>query len=140
MLACISSVKDMEISVDLPFQLAGRIPITEISDEVTAAVERVAEGSDSDSDDEDEDMDSDSDESSPKLPQLREMFRVGQFVRCRITGVKMEDVQGKLRAIIELSMRPASVNQDVPKVDLTEGVVSSSSSSSNSGVIGMDGI
>lgn len=86
--------------------------ITEISDAITAVVEKVA------NEDEDEDMEEGSETS---LPNLAELFYVGQWVRCRVSALQTGD--DKQKKVIELSLKPSLVNEDIVKVDVTPGVV-----------------
>ncbi|KAG2221563.1 hypothetical protein INT45_002577 [Circinella minor] len=114
LLGCISQINELELVVSLPYQLHGVVPITEISDPVTAAVERVANQQ------EDED-DEENDEEQRGLPDLKKLFRVGQYVPCRISSVKTR-AETKKKNAIELTLRPEAVNRNVPKVDVAPGV------------------
>ena len=107
----------MELVVSLPYQLHGIVPITEISDPVTAAVERVANQQ------EDEDDDENDEEEQRGLPDLKKLFRVGQYVPCRTSSVKTR-AETKKKNSIELTLRPEAINRNVPKVDVAPGVVS----------------
>lgn len=119
MTGCITKIKDLELIVALPSQIIGVVPITEISEQVSAAVERIAGDNDNDEDEEDEG------EEEQGLPSLYKLFRVGQFVQCRVVRVQMADPSDKrTKTHVELTMRPEAVNRDVAKVDVTEGSVS----------------
>jgi rRNA biogenesis protein RRP5 len=107
-LGCISHINELDLFVSLPHQLVGVVPITEISDAITAIVEKVA------NEDEDEDME----EEATALPNLADLFRVGQWVRCKVTSIQTDG-----KKIIELSLKPSLVNEDIIKVDITSGVV-----------------
>ncbi|KAI9482770.1 MAG: hypothetical protein EXX96DRAFT_647601 [Benjaminiella poitrasii] len=107
LLGCISRINELDMMISLPHHLVGVVPITEISDSLTALVEKVANA------DEDEDME---DEGSD-LPSLNDMFHVGQWVRCRITGLQSDE-----KRIIELSLKPSIVHEDLVKVDVTPGL------------------
>ncbi|KAI9248279.1 hypothetical protein BDA99DRAFT_542639 [Phascolomyces articulosus] len=113
LLGCISQINELELVVSLPYQLHGVVPITEISDPLTAAVERVAN--------QQEDEDEDEEDESRELPDLNKLFRVGQYVPCRISSVKSR-AETKKKNSIELTLRPESVNRNVPKVDVAPGV------------------
>jgi rRNA biogenesis protein RRP5 len=108
-LACISHINELDLFVSLPYQLTGVVPITEISEGISAMVEKVA------NQDEDEDMDEE-----VALPNLKELFHIGQWVRCKITSLQTGD-----KKAIELSLKPKLVNEDTEKVDITPGIVSS---------------
>ncbi|KAI7885333.1 nucleic acid-binding protein [Lichtheimia hyalospora FSU 10163] len=119
MTGCITKIKDLELIVALPSQIIGVVPITEISEQVSAAVERVAGDNDNDEDDDDDD-----DEEEQGLPSLYKLFRVGQFVQCRVVRVEEADLSDKrTKTNIELTLRPEAINRDVAKVDASEGSV-----------------
>lgn len=111
-MGCISRINELDLFVSLPHQLVGVVAITEISDAITAVVEKVA------NEDEDEDMEEGSETS---LPNLAELFYVGQWVRCRVSALQSGD--DKQKKVIELSLKPSLVNEDIVKVDVTPGVV-----------------
>lgn len=116
-LGCISRINELDLFVSLPHQLVGVVPITEISDALTAIVEKVA------NEDEDEDME---EGSETALPNLNTLFQVGQWVRCKVTG--LQTGENKSKKMVELSLKPNLVNEDLIKVDVTPGVVSRQSS------------
>ncbi|KAI9013729.1 hypothetical protein CLU79DRAFT_387856 [Phycomyces nitens] len=112
LLGCISHINDLELVVSLPHQLVGVVPITEISAPLTSIVEKVA-GQGDENDEEDENI---------TLPNLHSLFRVGQWVRCRLTV--LQDRENKVvKKRIELSMKPEVVNSDLAKVDVVPGMV-----------------
>lgn len=113
-MGCISRINELDLFVSLPHQLVGVVPITEISDALTAIVEKVA------NEDEDEDMEEGSETS---LPNLAELFHIGQWVRCKITSLQTGE-NLKQKKVVELSLKPSVVNEDIAKVDVTPGVVS----------------
>lgn len=122
MTGCITKIKDLELIVALPSQITGVVPITEISEQVSAAVERIAGDNDNDNDDDDDDED---DEEEQGLPSLYKLFRVGQFVQCRVVRVEEADPSDKrTKTNVELTLRPEAINRDVAKVDASEGSVS----------------
>jgi rRNA biogenesis protein RRP5 len=112
-MGCISRINELDLFVSLPHQLVGVVPITEISDALTAIVEKVA------NEDEDEDME---EGSETALPNLNELFHIGQWVRCKVTGLQSGENNSK--KVVELSLKPSLVNEDIIKVDVTPGVVS----------------
>lgn len=112
-MGCISRINELDLFVSLPQQLVGVVAITEISDALTAIVENVA------NEDEDEDMEEGSETS---LPNLAELFHVGQWVRCKVTALQSGGNNSK--KVVELSLKPNFVNEDIEKVDVTPGVVS----------------
>jgi len=138
-LGVIREIHDLELVVSLPNNLTGFVPITEISDLVSQAVEKATSGTVSNKKgiDDDEDMkdDSSSDSSDEEagegevlLPSLEAMFTVGQLVRCVVTevegGKEGKEEGSKNRRRIELSINPAKTNAGTTAKGLFEGMVS----------------
>ena len=119
LLGQIQQIDDIELTVSLPNQLIGYVSITQISSAISRAVETAANA---DSDDE---M---SDEDSPLLPDLKDLFAVGQWVRCAVIGKEggdgddERDKQKKKR--VDLSLNPEIVNNGIVVDDLVKGMVS----------------
>lgn len=151
LLAQIVQILPLELVVSLPSQLMGHVPITNISQAFTKRIEAEAEESEDDDDqesDEDEDEeeeeeenDSDADadgkatatsasSSSTKLPNLDEMFHVGQYLLTSVvnvlppratTALAKQTGQTKQRGTdewrasrrVELSLDPKRVNAGV---------------------------
>ncbi|KAI7871586.1 hypothetical protein BDF14DRAFT_1878435 [Spinellus fusiger] len=113
LLGSISRINDLELVVALPHQLVGTVAITDISETMSAYVEKVA----NQNEDEEETL---------SLPDLHSLFHVGQWVRCRITT--LQDRTNKLvKKRIELSMKPEVVNADLHKLDVVPGTALSAS-------------
>ncbi|KAJ2791066.1 rRNA biogenesis protein rrp5, partial [Coemansia helicoidea] len=76
-LGCVAAIRDLELSVSLPNGLVGTVPITSISPELTALVEKAAEAA-ADSDDDDDDdgnaMDVDGGDKDDPLDLHRRFF------------------------------------------------------------------
>ena len=127
------SVEPLALIVSLPNQLLAHIPITNITSQLTHLLESM--------DDEDQDMESggsDDEEgqsSKRRIPELFEIFRLGQYVRAIVTAVhaagssdtsgfgKTRDEAFKSSRRVELSLIPEKVNEGVAKVDLKAGFV-----------------
>ncbi|KAI8342777.1 hypothetical protein BC941DRAFT_368731 [Chlamydoabsidia padenii] len=103
-LGCITHINDLNLLVSLPNQLTGTVAITDISDALTRQVEAAA-------DDEDEDMD------DVELPELKNIFYIGQWVQCAVTAV------GTGKKHLDLSLKPTAVNGAITKVDVVAGLV-----------------
>lgn len=128
------SVQPLALIVSLPNQLLGHIPITQISSELTTALETMDtnedEGMSSAGEDDDE-------KKTSAVPDLHEIFEPGQYVRCVVTAVheagSTEGMAGvgrgksaveKSSRRVELSLLPEQVNEGVVKSDLKPGFVS----------------
>ncbi|KAJ2675086.1 rRNA biogenesis protein rrp5, partial [Coemansia sp. RSA 1285] len=79
-LGCVSAIYELELSIALPNGVTGTVPITSISPEMTAFVEKAAGDAESDSEDADA-MDVDASDKDDPL-DLSTRFFVGQFVKC----------------------------------------------------------
>ncbi|KAK7064381.1 rRNA biogenesis protein RRP5 [Favolaschia claudopus] len=125
----IVSVEPLALIVSLPNQLFGHVPITNISSQFTALLEKMDEN-------EEEMSDEDEDESGPsssRVPDLFEMFHQGQYVRAVVTTVhapgstdtsgigKSRHELAKASRRVELSLLPERVNSGVKKTDLKAG-------------------
>ena len=128
--AQIVAVQPLALLVSLPNQLAGHIPITNISSELTQALEKMGVDSSAEEDDEEEE-----EEKVSGIPELGNLFTPGQYVRCIVTAVhaagtteagvmkKSKDPMEKASWRVELSLNPEQVNESVAKADLKPGFV-----------------
>ncbi|KCV69238.1 hypothetical protein H696_04655 [Fonticula alba] len=108
LLGAIKEIGELELAISLPNGLTGYVHIAEISPYVTAQVEHVAaqEGDDI------------------SLPNLAEIFRVGDFVRCVITELGRTETN---RNRIDLSINPQKVNLGITADDLVSNMMLSCS-------------
>ena len=130
----IVSVEPLSLIVSLPNQLFGHIPITQISSEFTALLEKV----DQSTDEEDEDEGDEEEASKPQrsIPDLADIFSPGQYLRAVVTTVhtpgttsnlgvgRPKDDSQRVSRRVELSVEPHKVNGEVVAKDLTPGFVS----------------
>ena len=124
LLGVIAEVTDLDLVISLPSNMTGHVAITEISDPVTAAVERAAHSNSSNDDADAAAGDDDGDEAEAQeadLPDLARMFSVGQVVRCVVVSTATEDGKPRLR----LSLRPSLTNTGVSAEHLIPGYVRS---------------
>lgn len=91
LLGVVKQVNELDIAIALPNQLTGYVSITEISDKITALVELVANA------DEEDDL---------SLPELDNLFSVGQPLVCNVISLSSENNQKR----IDLSINPKTVN------------------------------
>ncbi|PWY97552.1 nucleic acid-binding protein [Testicularia cyperi] len=143
LLCSVLAVHPLAVVVSLPNQLLGHIPATQISPQFThrlqMAADAAAEADDdeedeSDEDDDDDEEDSDAEDGEPKsnakkVPELRELFHVGQWVAATVLQVRSGDVaKGKASREggeyekesrrVELTLAPHVVNTGVSVTDL----------------------
>lgn len=126
----IVSIQPLALIVSLPNQLFAHVPITHISPQLTSLLEGHAE-----SDEESEHEEEDNESPSSRVPDLADIFTVGEYVRAVVTavhasGVGDVSVIGKSRddvvrtsRRVELTLVPERVNQGVQKDDLKPGFV-----------------
>ncbi|BGP24084.1 U3 snoRNP-associated protein Rrp5 [Rhodotorula toruloides] len=127
-------VRPLEVIVSLPNQLLGHVPITNISSEFTARLEKAGE-EDSDEDEEEESDEEDEGAADKGLPGLPALFHTGQFLIAVVTSTAVSDptklklagregdetVRSSRR--VELSIEPEKVNEGIAKGDLKRGFV-----------------
>lgn len=124
LLGQISSIGKHELRVSFTDDISGYVKITNISEQITAALQDLDEDMDAENGDEgadDAEYDSSDDEKEDKksvkqLPDLTKFFTLGQWLRCSVTQNSALEVQKKKnqKKRIELSIEPSVVN------DLTE--------------------
>ncbi|KAI9816738.1 MAG: rRNA biogenesis protein rrp5 [Phylliscum demangeonii] len=109
----ISQINRYDMALTLPNNLTGYIPITAISDQLTAQIESLASAMD---------RDDGSEASSPQEDvSLKDIFAIGQYLRACVTATGAESsnngqTKGKRR--IELSISPRHANGGLTKSDL----------------------
>jgi hypothetical protein len=133
----ILDIRPLALLVSLPNQLLGHVPATHISSLLTERLEKVdAEPADSTGDqEEDDDIEGKSASASSDVPDLADMFTVGQYLtavveevhpsgaRSSIDFSKARDEVIKAAKRVELSIDPEKVNAGVAKRDLVSGFV-----------------
>ena len=123
----------LALIVSLPNQLYGHVPITNISPQFTERLERLDDAQELRSND--EAIEEEVEVSSPNIPELTDIFEVGQYVRTVVSAVhargttdvsavgKSRDENIKASKRVELSLIPERVNTGVSKSDLKQGFV-----------------
>jgi rRNA biogenesis protein RRP5 len=139
-LAQVVSIEPLALVVSLPNQLYGHLPITQISSELTASLESMDVDEESSSnEEEEEEQEEDAEGKATRLPDLFDLFRPGQYLRCIVVashaagttkagtrkGRAATEIE-KASERVELSLIPEQVNQGVLKTDLKPGFVSDS--------------
>ncbi|KAI0639642.1 U3 snoRNP-associated protein Rrp5 [Trametes polyzona] len=126
------AVEPLALIVSLPNQLFGHVPITQISNQLTHILESM-DDAEMPSEDEDEE------ETPSRVPDLFEIFQLGQYVRAVVTAVhapgatdvtalgRARDEVQKASRRVELSLVPEKVNEGIAKADLRAGFALSAS-------------
>ncbi|KAI1094561.1 nucleic acid-binding protein, partial [Rostrohypoxylon terebratum] len=107
----VSAINSLEITLALPNNLFGHVPITAISDALNEKITAEATGEDEDEEDtEGNDLD------------LKTIFRIGQYLRAYVTSTVDEStaLSSKPKKRIELSLRPALTNTGLSEQDVIE--------------------
>lgn len=91
----------MEMTINLPYNLKGKVAITEVSDSLTQRLNEIN----------DNDLDED-------IPALSDYFTVGQYIRCAVKEVKNANER-----LIVLTCKESSINHGLTLKELTNGVV-----------------
>ncbi|KAJ2512020.1 rRNA biogenesis protein rrp5, partial [Coemansia sp. RSA 1939] len=129
-LGCVSAIYELELSIALPNGVTGTVPITSISPEMTAFVEKAAGDAESDSEDADA-MDVDASDKDDPL-DLSTRFFVGQFVKCVVVEVGNGDraaaadkskKKNSSSLRVELSLAPEEINNRIDPDDVCEGMI-----------------
>ena len=127
----IVSVEPLSLIVSLPNQLFGHIPITQISSEFTALLEKIEESVDEEDEEEEDDI-----SKQHQLPNLADVFAPGKYLRAVVTEVhapgttenfgigRPKDGSQRVSRRVELSVEPHKVNHGIAVKDLTPGFVS----------------
>ncbi|KAJ2456350.1 rRNA biogenesis protein rrp5 [Coemansia sp. RSA 2336] len=126
-LGCIAAIGDLELRVSLPNGLLGVVPITSISPELTALVEKAAEAAE----DSEDAMEVDGGNDSDDPLDLKTRFYVGQFVKCAIAEISSKQTAGttkrgkraKSSTRVELTLVPEEINSRIDIEDICEGML-----------------
>jgi rRNA biogenesis protein RRP5 len=122
----IVAIESLALIISLPNQLFGHVPLTNISAQFSAMLEKIDEDKDSDKEDEEEEETS---------AELSDIFTAGQYVRATVVDVhaanttdilglsKSRDDVVRASRRVELSLSPDKVNAGVQKADLNPGFV-----------------
>ncbi|KAF7306752.1 hypothetical protein MIND_00466900 [Mycena indigotica] len=119
----IVAVQPLALVVSLPNQLLAHVPITNVTSQLTALLEKNME----------EEEETEEDDLDSRSPELAEMFKIGQYIRAVVAAVhapgstdhtgmgRSRDETTKASRRVELSLLPERVNAGVSKADLTAG-------------------
>lgn len=106
----VSQINSHDIALSLPNNLTGYVPITSISDKITARIEAIAQAED---DEGDGDGDKEEEEEDSEDVDLGKLFTVGQYLRAYVVSTSDDTSSGKAKRRIELSIRPRQSNNDI---------------------------
>jgi len=115
-LSQITHISAQELVVDLPNNLTGIVPITNISAQFTKKLEALANAVDKEKEDENDEDDADDDDVN-----LKDYFQIGQYLRTSVVSTS-EESQGKdaskARKRIELTLEPQVTNKGISSSDV----------------------
>lgn len=112
----VCQINRMDLALSISDNLVGYVPITSISEEITAQLESIQDELDQDSsDEEDEELE---DDSKAEFPSLRKLFKIGDWLRAKVVEDE-NSKKGKKR--IQLTIEPEEVNKSLEDEDLIQG-------------------
>lgn len=132
------AVHPLAIILSLPNQLLGHVPITNISKELTDRLEKSAEDEEENEDEDEDDDDDESSRTSSKrdkdVPELRDLFQVGQWVCASVVSIHSIETVRNYRGReggeyeqesrrVELTLDPSIVNEGVEERDVSPGYI-----------------
>ena len=129
-MGCISKINSTDITVSLPNNMIGYVPITSISEQLTRRIESLLEGDESANEANEEGKD---DKGGQDLTNLDNYFRVGQYIRACVMSTGEDTpwksgkngtssaVHIKHKKRIELSLQPSLANAGVTAKELVAG-------------------
>ncbi len=112
----VSAIGPFEVSVTLPNNLVGHLPITSISETLNKRIEAAAANDEDDQDKAADDSDAEDSDSDDVDPQS--LFEVGEYIRVAIMSTENEAPAPRIKRRIELSVRPEHANAGVADQDL----------------------
>ena len=126
------AILPLALIISLPNQLFAHVPITNISTQFTELLESQEIETNLEEDDEEEE----DNQSKPQVPELSDIFKVGQYVRAVVSAVhppgasdtsgvgRSRDDTSRASKRVELCLIPERVNSGVQKSDLKTGFAS----------------
>ncbi|USW50057.1 Putative rRNA biogenesis protein Rrp5 [Septoria linicola] len=101
----VTAITGRDIALALPNNLTGYVPITAVSERLTARIERLLDDAKPGADESEDDEDID----------LKQLFHIGQWLRATVTSTGTDPAEGKSKKHIELSLDPTAVNGGLPE-------------------------
>ena len=108
LLGCVKEIREFEVILSLPFNIQVQLSHANISDPISEIVVREIE---MESEDEEEGLTDRKD----SLPELKHLFYVGQYLVCRVVGVRDKK--------ISVSINPRLINEDLTAPLVFKGMV-----------------
>lgn len=125
LLGQVSRVHNHGLTISLPDNLTGYVPITNVSKQIDDILEKLNEDQMKDDEAQDSGYESDEEEESDikkpaeqELPHLNDFFKVGQWLRCAVTKNTALENSKKVSKKIELTIEPSVVNKGLEKEDV----------------------
>ena len=109
LLGCVKEVRDFEVTVSLPFNMQSHLSHAGISDPISEIVAREIEM-------ESEDEGDRTQNEKKSLPEMKQLFYIGQYLVCRVVEVKGKNVH--------VSVNPRGINEGIAAPLIFKGLVS----------------
>lgn len=123
------------VVISLPNQMLGHIPLPQVTDQLTERIDKLSDEEDS-ADEEEASEEELAEVAAKRIPELQEIFRVGQYVHTIVTTVhaagatapnadlgKPKNATDRGSRRIVLSTVPREVNKEISRKDLVVGYV-----------------
>lgn len=116
LLGRISQISSKELTISLPNNLTGYVPLTSVSDQFTSKLQKVVESQEADSD-------SDGEEDGQSNTNLKDHFKIGQTLRVAYRSADdIQDGKQDMTKRIILSTQPSLVNKGMSRKLLQAGI------------------
>lgn len=108
----VAQITSRDISLALPNNLTGFVPLTAVSDQFTERIEALL--------DQDEKSDGEKSSADEEDVELKNIFKLGQYLRAVVTSTGKDSAKHsqKSKKHIELSVKPQDANNRISKSDL----------------------
>ncbi|KAH7063320.1 hypothetical protein B0J12DRAFT_781138 [Macrophomina phaseolina] len=108
----VTQITSRDIALALPNNLTGFVPLTAVSDQFTERIEALL--------DQDEKSDAEDTSSEDEDIELKNIFKLGQYLRAVVTSTGEDSAKGaqKNKKRIELSVKPQDANNRISRSDL----------------------
>lgn len=114
----VSSINAYDISLSLPNSLTGYISITNISEQISKKLDEIENRDDDDEENDGKEQEIDEN----KLPDLKSLFKIGQWLRAVVTereSTASSNAAKSKKKHIALTIKPEVVNSVIEKDDLS---------------------
>lgn len=113
----VQAINKLDLTLSLPDNLVGYVPITSISDIVTKQLEELDDEDDSEDEEEEQQQTTVSAPTKKEMPELSKLFRIGQWLRAVVVEGNQKNKKNQKKRI-QLSIEPTKVNKNLEAEDI----------------------